>query len=96
MIRMKAIGEIERESKLSKEAQEKIVREENIIKDIEAMIAKALAKGDKSINLMVSEFKYQDYVTVFTNAYYHVKYIGKVHSPEFNTDFVYFELNWKN
>ena len=93
---MKSIGEIERESKLSKEAQEKIVREENIIKDIEAMIAKALAEGKKSINLMMTEFKYHDYVTVFTGAFYHVKYIEKVHSPEFNTDFIYFELNWKN
>jgi hypothetical protein len=93
---MKSIGEIERESKLSKEAQEKIVREENIIKDIEARVAKALSEGKKSINLMISECKYNSYVKVFTDSFYHVRYIENVHSPEFNTDFVYFELNWKN
>lgn len=96
MIRMKTIGEIEKELSLSKSYQEKLVKTEETVKDIEEKIKVAFVAGDKAIELLIRKDTYHDYVKILTDSYYHMRFIKEVYSPELKAYFVHVEINWKH
>jgi len=78
MIRMKSIGEIEKELSLAKPYQRQLVRTEEAVRDIEEKIKVAFADGKKEVDVLIRKDTYGNYINILTDAGYYIKYLKEL------------------